>query len=437
MATKVPGVEAWILEGHLPVRVTTAFKRLLRLDGVNVTSVVFGAALVTVTVQLVRRRLLCPHCSFKTRWRYDTRDEPSSWRHLDLGVWHVEIRCALRRLRCPDHGVVTEGVAFARPGAHLTADFDDLLAWCATRMDKTSTARLCRVSWRTVGRACARVVASELDPGRLDDLFSIGVDEISWRKHHKYLTLVVDHQRGRVVWGAEGKDAKTLDAFFTELGSERVSEIESVSLDLGPAYLKSVGENAGQAVVCADPFHLVKIVGDALDEVRRDLWQELRRLPDDRWAKNLKGARWALLKNPDDLTAGQQTKLAAIRRTRGGIWRAYEMKEQFRAIFAGDLTRTEASVLLDRWCARAQRSRLAPFVKAAKTMRQRRDLILNAVEHGISNGRVEGMNTKVRLIIRRAYGFHSAEAALALVMLAAGPINLRLPHERHPDQAAA
>jgi transposase len=212
-----------------------------------------------------------------------------------------------------------------------------------------------------------------------------------------------------------------------------------VSLDLGPAYLKSVRAegHAPQAVVCADPFHVVKLVGDALDEVRRDLWQQLRRLPDDRWAKDFKGARWALLKNPDDLTDRQAAQLARIRRTRGGIWRAYEMKEQFRAIFAGDLTRDEAAERLDRWCARAQRSRLQPFVKAARTIRQRRDLILNAVEHGISNGRVEGLNTKVRLLVRRAYGFHSADAALALVMLAAGPIDLKLPHEHPADRAAA
>ena len=123
-----------------------------------------------------------------------------------------------------------------------------------------------------------------------------------------------------------------------------------------------------------------------------------------------------------------------------GIGHAPQMKEQFRAIFAGDLTRAEAAVLLDAWCARAQRSRLASFVKAARTMRHRRDLILNAIEHGLSNGRVEGLNTKVRLIVRRAYGFHSAAAAalaLALVMLGAGPINLQLPHERQPVRAAA
>lgn len=421
------------------MRVTTAFKRLLRLEGVNVSAVTFGLNVVTVVVVLRRRRLICPHCGHKTRSRYDTRPCPSRWRHLDLGTWRVQLEATLRRLRCPTHGVVVEAVPFARPGAHLTRDFDDLLAWLATRMDKTGVARLCRVSWRTVGRACERVVATELDPGRLDGLFRIGVDEISWRKHHKYLTLVVDHDRGVVVWGAQGRDAKTLDGFFNELGTERSALIEAVSLDLGPAYLKSVqaAGHAPQAIVCADIFHVVKLVGDALDEVRRDLWQQLRRLPDDRWAKDFKGSRWALLKNPEDLTDRQADQLARIRRTRGGIWRAYEMKEQFRAIFAGDLGRNEAAVLLDRWCARAQRSRLAPFVKAARTMRQRRDLILNAVEHGISNGRVEGLNTKVRLIVRRAYGFHSANAALALVMLGAGPIDLKLPHEHTPLQAAA
>ncbi len=422
------------------MRVTTAFNRLLRLDGVNVVDVAFGSALIVVTVVLRRRRLVCGHCGHTTRHRYDTRPVESRWRHLDVGVWRVELRATLRRLRCPTHGVVVEGVGFARPRAKLTRDFDDLLAWLATRMDKTSIARLCRVSWRTVGRACERVVASELDPARLDGLFRIGVDEISWRKHHKYLTLVVDHDRGVVVWGAKGRDAKTLDAFFDELGPERSALIEAVSLDLGPAYLKSVQADghASQAIVCADPFHLVQLVGKALDEVRRDLWQQLRRLPDDRFARDFKGARWALLKNPEDLTDRQADQLARIRRNRGGIWRAYEMKEQFRAILAGDLTRDDAAALLDRWCARAQRCRLEPFVKCARTMRERRDLILNAIEHGISNGRVEGMNTKVRLIVRRAYGFHSADAALALVMLAAGPINLQLPHERRrSDQAAA
>jgi len=433
------GLYACDFGGHPPVRASTAFKRLLRLGAVNVTAVEWSAVTVIVTVTLRRRRLVCPHCGFATGVCHDVRAGMSRWRHVDLGVWRVEVQARLRRLRCPTHGVVVEGVPFARPGAHLTRDFDDLLAWLATRMDKSSVARLCRVSWRTVGRACERVVACELDSGRLDGLFRIGVDEISWRKHHRYLTLVVDHDRAQVVWGAAGKDAATLDRFFDELGPERSALIEAVSMDLGPAFLKSVSAegHAPQAVVCADVFHLVKLVGDALDEVRRDLWQQLRRLPDERYARDFKGARWALLKNPEDLTDIQAAQLAKLKRSRGGIWRAYEMKEQFRAVFAGDLDPADAVPLLDRWISRASRSRLAPFVKAAKTMRDRRPIIVNALEHGLSNGRVEGLNTKVRLLVRRAYGFHSAEAALALVMLACGPIDLKLPHEHSTLSAAA
>jgi len=209
-------------------------------------------------------------------------------------------------------------------------------------------------------------------------------------------------------------------------------------MDLGPAFLKSVTAvgHAPQALVCADVFHLVKLVGDALDEVRRDLWQQLRKL-DDGHAKAFKGSRWALLKNPEDLNPAQAAQLAKIKRTRGGIWRAYEMKEQFRAIFNSGLEPAEAIALLDRWITRALRSRLEPFAKAARTMRDRRGIIINAIEQDVSNGRVEGMNVKVRLIIRRGYGFHSANAALALVMLACGPINLTLPHEQPALQPAA
>lgn len=212
------------------------------------------------------------------------------------------------------------------------------------------------------------------------------------------------------------------------------AQLTAVSLDLGPAFIKSVTAegHAPQAVVCADPFHIVKLVGDALDEVRREHWNQLRKLPDDRWAKNFKGARWSLLKNPEDLDDTQTAQLRDIRRRGGSVWKAYERKEAFRAIFAGDLTRDEAGVLLDRWCASAQRSRQPAFIKAAKTIRFRRELILNAIEHGLSNGRVEGLNNRVRLIVRRAFGFHSANAALALVMLSAGPITLTLPHERQP-----
>lgn len=413
------------------MRVTTAFKRLLALPGVTVSGVEFAATAVIVTVKLRRRRLECPVCGYSTRARYDSRPVDSRWQHLDLGLWKLQLRARLRRLDCPADGVITEGVPFARHGSKFTRDFEMLVAWLATRMDTTAITRLTRISWRTVGRIIERVVSDELDPARLDGLFEIGVDEISWRKHHNYLTLVANHRTGKVVWGGEGKNAATLDEFFGELGEDRCAQLSAISMDMGQAFAKSAREHATDATICLDPFHVIALATRAVDDVRRPLWQQMRRLPDPAIAKQFKGARWALLKNPDTLTDRQAVTLAAIRRNGGQMWRAYQLKEALRAIFAGDLNTNDAGELLDRWCAWAQRCRLAPFVKLGHTIRTHRAGILAAIEHGLTNGRVEGLNNRVRLIVRRAFGFHSANAALALVMLSCGPIDLRLPHQHH------
>jgi transposase len=301
-------------------------------------------------------------------------------------------------------------------------------------MDKTAVCRLVRIDWATVGRIIERVMASGLDPDRLDRLFVAGVDEVSWRKGHSYITLVSNHATGKFVWGKEGKDTATLDAFFDELGPERSEAIEALSMDMGPAYDKSAKKpgHATKAVICYDPFHVVKLVSDALDKVRREVWQELRKLPDQEAARRFKGARWALLKNPVDLNDDQAATLRKLKRRGGQLWRAYTLKEAVREIFAGDLTEDEVGMLIDRFCSRAQRSGLKPFVTAAKTIRKRRAGILAAVKLGVNNARHEGLNRRVRLIVNRAYGFHSAHAALALIMVTLGPIEHVLPHEREP-----
>lgn len=414
------------------MRVTTAFNRLLSLSGARVTEVCFEDARLVVDVALLRRRLQCPACTFSTVACYDTRPMFSTWRHTDMGRWKVLVRAGLRRLECPTHGVRVEAVPFARHRSGFSRDFEDLIAFLATKTDKTTITRLSRVDWDSVGRICERVVADGLDPGRLDGLVNIGVDEVSWRKHHRYLTLVTDHAAGKVVWGAEGKDTATLDAFFNELGETRSAALQAVSMDMGAAFNKSVRApgHAPQAVICIDPFHAVKLVGDALDKVRRITWNELRQLPDQAAAKKFKGARWSLLKRPENLTHDQSATLRQLRNRGGDLWRAYRLKESFRAIFAGDLDPDETVELIDRWSSQASRCRLAPFVTVAKTIRKFRDGILAAIRLKINNARAEGLNNHVRLIIRRAYGFHSPKAALALVMLSCGPIDLVLPHER-------
>jgi transposase len=415
------------------VRATTLLNRLLDLPGIRVRGVSLpGPGLLVVDVALRRHRLQCPYCGWRTRWRYDRRRVASRWRHLDLGATMVIVRAELRRLECPTCGVVTEAVPFARHRCGFTGDFEDVAAFLATKTDKTTIARFLRIDWDTVGRICQRVVTDKLDRDRLAGLVNIGVDEVSWRKHHHYLTLVYDHGGKKVVWGKAGKDAATLDAFFTELGAQRGRKIQAVSMDMGPAFANSVGAHAPQATIAIDPFHAVKVVTDALDVVRREAWNDLRRSGNPGAAHKFKGARWALLKNPTNLTDEQAATLRKLKRRGGQVWRAYTLKEAFRAIFAGDLSIEQVSELIDRWVSRASRSRLPAFVKAAKTIRRHRDGILAAIRLGINNGRAEGLNNVVRLIIHRARGFHSADAALALVMLTCGPITLQLPHERAP-----
>ncbi len=174
------------------------------------------------------------------------------------------------------------------------------------------------------------------------------------------MTLVSNHQTGKFVWGAEGKDAGTLDAFFDEIGSETSEAITAMSMDMGPAYEKSARKDghAVNAVICYDPFHVVQLVTKALDQVRRSVWQDLRKLPDQQAARRFKGARWALLKNPDDLSDDQAATLRKLKRRGGDLWRAYALKEALRAVFAGDLPEEEVAVLLDRFCSKASRSRL-------------------------------------------------------------------------------
>jgi transposase len=415
------------------VRATTLLNQVLNLPGTVAVDpgswlVGPGDGEIGVRLRLTRRQLVCPHCEFRTGHRYDPREVDSSWRHLDLCGRVCRVRVRRRRLRCPEHGVVAEGVPCARPGSGFTRDFEQMVAWLVTKADKKMICEFMRIGWRTVGAVAARVAEEVLDPQRLSGLVDIGVDEISWKKHHHYLTLVSDHASGKIVWGKAGKDAETLNAFFDEVGEKGTETIEAVSMDLGPAFAKSVRTRAPGATICFDAFHLVKLVTEALDAVRRQVWQSARRLRDKTIAKKYKGARWALLKNPDDLNADQTGTLREIKKSGGALWRAYQLKESFRAVFAGDLDTHTTNTLLDRWCSKAQRSRIPEFVKTAGTIRKHRDGITAALDRGLSNGRHEGLNNKVRLIIRRAYGFHTAEAALATVMLACGPVNLQLPY---------
>jgi transposase len=312
--------------------------------------------------------------------------------------------------------VVVAAVPWARHDSRFTRAFEDQVAWLAVNCSKTAVAELMRCSWRTVGQILERVCneqARKVD--LLDGLRRIGIDEISHRKGQRYLTVVVDHRTGRLVWAAAGRDSKTVHAFFDALGEERCKQIELVSADMAGWIATPIAERCPQAERCVDPFHVVQLATDALDEVRRELWREARRQGNLTLAKDLKGARFAVCKNPENLTEKQQAKLATIQKTNAHLYRAYLLKEQLRQIY--QVPANQAEKLLDGWLAWARRCRIPSFVKLARTITAQRDGILAAVTHGLSNARIEQINTQIRLITRRAYGFHSAGALIALAML--------------------
>lgn len=395
---------------------------------------------------VARQRGRCGRCRRRCPGYDQGRDEERRWRALDLGTVLAYLVAVLPRVHCPVHGVVAAHVPWARHGVGHTHAFDQQVAWLATQTSKTAVTRLMRVTWRTVGAIVARVwadVAARVDP--LDGLTRIGIDEISYKRGHLYLMVVIDHDSGRLVWSAPGQNMATLQGFFDQLGPDRAAAISHVSAD-GAGYIaKVVARNCPQAVRGIDPFHVVKWANEALGEVRAAAWRDARRQaratepargrgrprkdapprPAGARAKALHGVRTALMKNPDNLTAGQRAQLEWVAVTDPRLYRAYQLKEGLRVIFK--MPPDEAAEALDRWTSRARRCRIPAFVKLAASIAEHRTGIIASIEHGLSNGRTESVNTKIRLITRIAFGFKSPDALIGLAMLSLGGYRPTLP----------
>ena len=404
------------------MRATTAFNRLLALTGARVVDVIVGVEGIMVCVALTRRRLVCSRCGQVYRATYDSSRR--RWRHLDLAGRRCFIDYELRRVACRDCGVRVEAVPWARPDARHTRDFENLVAFCAQQMAKSQVQALLRIAWDTVGRIVERVVADHLDERRLAGLVQIGCDELSYRRGQRYLTNVADHASGRIVWSSPGRNAQTLQAFFDELG-ERKTTIRAVSIDMSGGYEKAIRAALPDAQIAFDPFHVVALAGRAVDDVRRAEWNAKgkSRTPEGKWLKNV---RFALRKAPEQLTDRQRVALAHIQHTNARLYRAYLLKEQLRALYHLDQP-VQAPAHLTAWLAWASRSKLKPFIRLARTLRRYRHGILAAVTLGLTNARLEGLHSKVRLLSHRSFGFHSAAPLIALIYLCCAGITINPP----------
>ena len=401
---------------------------MLGLVGAVVEGVEFDeveqAIVVSVRPRKASRRR-CGRCGVRCPG-YDQGEGRRRWRALDLGTVRAFLEADSPRVRCLEHGVVAAQVPWARHGAGHTYAFDDTAAWLVTHCSKSAVRDLLRIAWRTVGSIVTRVVAdAQAGTDRFAGLTRIGIDEISYKRGHRYLTVIVDHETGILLWAHPGRDAATLEKFFDALGPERCAQIALVSADAAEWIATVVADRCPNAQLCLDPFHIVAWATKALDEVRREVWNAARKGGQKTTARDLKNARFALWKNPEDLTQRQAATLAGIAQTNAPLYRAYLLKEQLRQVF--QLKGAEGIALLDAWLKWASRSQLPSFVKLARSIREHRAGIDAALTHRLSNARVESVNTKLRLLTRIAFGFRSPEALIALAMLDLGGMCPPLP----------
>lgn len=340
------------------------FARLLGLGRAVVEGVVVEADAVVVHARPRRgEQGRCGVCGRRSPG-YDGGEGRRRWRALDLGATRAFVEAEAPRVECRRHGVVVARVPWARHRSRFTREFEQQVAWLAAACSKSAVCELMRVSWYSVGRIIERVVAElEVARGdRLEGLRRIGIDELSYRVGQRYLTVVVDHDSGLLVWAADGRDKQTVAAFFAQLGPERCEQLELVSSDMGEWILTAVAEHCPQATVCLDPFHVVSLATEALDQVRREVWNDARRAGDNTGARWLKGTRWALWKRSERLTDRQRAKLATVASVNKRLYRAYLLKEQLRVVFQQPDT-VAAIALLDAWLSWARRCRIPSFVK--------------------------------------------------------------------------
>jgi len=405
------------------------WRAMLGVEGIVVVGWEFDEhdEVLRVAVRPVKRgRRRCSVCRQRCAL-YDQGRGVRSWRSLDVGTIRVFLDAVPVRVECPEHGVVSAEVPWGARDSRFTYDFEHQCAWLCAQTHRTAVSALMRVSWRTVGRIVDRVAQARLtqvDP--LDGVRRLAIDELSYRKRHKYVTAVFDLDSKRLIWMAKGRRKETVDAFFDELGEARSRQIEVVSADAAGWIDTVVRKRTPQATRCMDPFHVVKWATDAVDKVRREVWNELRRAREPGEAKDLKGARWVLLKNPANLSDEQQTTLARIQKDNARLYRAYLLKEGLRSVFhAEDFE--QARVRLEQWLGWACRCRIPAFVKVARTVREQRERIEAALRLGVSNALAEGRNTQLRVIQRMAFGFRDVQSFIGLALLKLGGLCPALP----------
>ena len=390
------------------------------------------------------QRCRCPHCNRRSPV-HDCSQSPRRWRTLDLGSTMAYLEYATLRVKCPEHGVVTASVPWAHHASRFTHAFEQQVAWLCVHCNRSVVAQLMRIDWKSVGPVCKRVY-DRLDAeagNRFDGLVCIGIDETSYKKGYKYMTVVLNHDTGRVVWCAKGHGKEVLKSFFDLLTEDQLESVRVVTADGARWIAEVVAERCPNAERVMDPFHVVSWMTDVLDEVRKMAWREARAAepknpkrkrgrpkkgeePKPSKTDAVKGSRYSLLKNPESLTDAQQVALERVAREDERLYRAYLLKERLRDVFKAK-NGIDAAQLLESWLRSASHSSLDVIKELSKKIRRHREAIVRSVELGVSNARVEAVNNKIKLTVRMGYGFRNIDNLISLVMLRCSNLPITLP----------
>jgi transposase len=353
-------------------------------------------------------RPLCSGCG-RRRPGYDTL---RARRFEFVPMWGIAVYFvyAMRRVSCPTCGVVVEAVPWGNGKQRSTTTYAWFLAGWAKRLSWSEVAEAFQTSWERVFRSVEMAVAWGLEHRDLDGVEAIGVDEVLWRTPYQFLTLVyqIDEGARRLLWVGPDRTVKTLLRFFRAFGRERCARLRFVCSDMWKPYLKVIAKKASGAIHVLDRFHIASHMSKAIDQVRA---KEAKRLKADGYEPVLKGTRYCLLKRPENLTENQEVKLAELLAYNLRTVRAYLLKEDFQG-FWDYVSPAWAGKFLDRWCTRTMRSRIEPMKRVARMLRRHRPLLLNwfRARGTVSAGAVEGLNNKLKLTTKKAYGFRTFRA---------------------------
>jgi transposase len=393
------------------MRMETFIRKGLRLKAHRVIEVEQDEVAGELVVHLDRlghRRLRCGECGREAPRVAPTRRPARRWRDLAMRDHLVELVYSPFRVWCATCGLRIERIPWADKWQRVTHTLARAVADLARQLDWAAVAHHFRLNWKTIAAVVEGAVLWGLQHRRWGPLHVVGIDEVSRRKGQQYLTIVYDLGRGRVVWVGRDRDAATMERFLAWLGPRRARAIHTVCCDMWSIYIDAVEAHLPQAAIVFDRFHLSQHLSRAVDEVRRRTW---RHLPGIEKAE-FKRTRFLWLKNPENLARDEHTRLSALLRLNSPIVKAYLLKEDLRRFWTYRSTAWAGGHLL-QWLWRASHSRLEPFKKLARMLRAHLDGVLVWTKLRVSNGALEGMNNKVKVISHRAYGYRTTWTYIA------------------------